>query len=73
MKYTKEAVQMTVNDPNNNGKIMINDTEIVVYDDVEIQLEIEEHQSRLTQLEKEKHAHANKATLDKIEQTGTET
>ncbi|MCA1061775.1 fibronectin type III domain-containing protein [Rossellomorea aquimaris] len=64
---------MTVNDPNNNGKIMINDTEIVVYDDTEIQLEIEEHQSRLTQLEKEKHVHANKATLDKIEQTGSET
>ncbi|MGG1631795.1 fibronectin type III domain-containing protein [Rossellomorea sp. NRS-1567] len=63
---------MAVNESNNNGKIVINDTEIVVYDDSGIQTEIDQHQSRLNELDQEKHTHSNKATLDKIEQTGSE-
>ncbi|MHA7139863.1 hypothetical protein ACRTEV_21780 [Rossellomorea arthrocnemi] len=63
---------MAVNDSSKNGKIVINDTEIVVYDDSGIQTEIDQHQSRLNELDQEKHTHSNKATLDKIEQTGSE-
>ncbi|QHE59929.1 hypothetical protein FHE72_01965 [Rossellomorea vietnamensis] len=63
---------MAVNESNNNGKIIINGTEIVVYDDSGIQTEIDQLETRLNQLDQEKHIHTNKSILDKIEQTGSE-
>lgn len=63
---------MAVNESSKNGKIVINDMEIVVYDDSGIQTQIDQHQSRLNELDQKKHTHSNKATLDKIEQTGSE-
>ncbi|CAN7578315.1 fibronectin type III domain-containing protein [Rossellomorea sp. LjRoot5] len=63
---------MAVNETNNNGKIIINDTEIVVYDDSGIQAEMDQLEIRLNQLDQEKHIHTNKSILDKIAQTGTE-
>jgi hypothetical protein len=57
----------------NNGKIVINESEFLVYDDSEIQSKIDQLRTEINQLETRLHAHSNKAILDKIEQTRSET
>ncbi|MDR7073311.1 fibronectin type III domain-containing protein [Fictibacillus barbaricus] len=63
---------MSVNDTNKNGKITINNTEFIVYDDSVIKSEVEQLQTEINELDQEKHTHANKTTLDKLEQSGSE-
>jgi hypothetical protein len=64
---------MAVNDSNNNGKIVINETEFLVYDDGEIQSKLDQLEVEINQLETQNHTHTNHTILDKIGQTGLET
>lgn len=63
---------MATDEINKNGTISINDTVFTVYDDSEITSEIEQLQGEMNALNQDKHTHANKTTLDKIIQSGTE-